>query len=399
MWIDSLCIIQDDKDDIEREILQMPNIYKNAGVTICASIGESCYDGFLQPRPDFSQIRIPVTLSKQLHGIIYLDQYQFADPPVREVLATRAWALQERLISPRVLEYGWRTVRWTCSCRNGYNGQTSLSIIDTHSGSAGNISEYSLFLYVSPSGLRFLPRSKEELLKGWASLVAEYSQLQLTKREDRLAAIGGIAQELQRMTGVPYLAGLWNYEKLPSLLQWKVISPADELSSRPTRHRAPSWSWAGVDGSVGVHCSEEVVSGFRIIDSHVTGGFGTTAQGSITMEGPTRTGTWWQAVEKLRIGPKHGFTGTVDTWTESFILWPDCADEFTHSFVHTVTTADVQLTFIAIGRVSWNRKLVRGLVLKINDAHTDYIRVGLFQCPDEGETAIETWRLRTVVII
>jgi Heterokaryon incompatibility protein (HET) len=75
IWIDSLCIVQNDDDDKEKEILQMPHIYKNADVTLCASISKSCYDGFLQTRPDFSQFRIPFILSGQLHGTVYMDSY------------------------------------------------------------------------------------------------------------------------------------------------------------------------------------------------------------------------------------------------------------------------------------------------------------------------------------
>jgi hypothetical protein len=53
-----------------------------------------------------------------------------------------------------------------------------------------------------------------------------------------------------------------------------------------------------------------------------------TARGSITMEGPTRTGTWWCKVKELRISVKYG--GVVSTKTERFFVWPDCADELVH---------------------------------------------------------------------
>lgn len=46
IWIEALCINQSDKDDVEREILQMPHIYKNAEITICASIEHHPLMGF-----------------------------------------------------------------------------------------------------------------------------------------------------------------------------------------------------------------------------------------------------------------------------------------------------------------------------------------------------------------
>ncbi|KAF2431946.1 HET-domain-containing protein, partial [Tothia fuscella] len=240
IWIDALRIIQNNKADVEREILQMPYIYKNAELTICASTAKSCSDGFLQVRPEYSEFHMPLILRNGSQGIIYFDSYQFASPPLGEILATRAWAFQERLLSPRLLQYGWRATRWTCACDNGYGGQNGLSL---------NNAKYNHFLHVSPFGLRLFPRSREELFDGWATLVAKYSNLILSRQEDRLAAIGGLAQELQRITGVRYLAGLWDYEKLPSLLQWNAIS-THKLSSRPRPSQAPTWSWAGVNGPV-----------------------------------------------------------------------------------------------------------------------------------------------------
>jgi hypothetical protein len=139
-----------------------------------------------------------------------------------------------------------------------------------------------------------------------------------------------------------------------------------------------------------IHYSEEVVNRFRIIASDVTGDFGRTARGSIIMEGPTRTGRWWRTAEKLGIGPEYGVLGTIETWTQSFIIWPDCVDEFVYLVDDELRTLPIKLTFIAIGRVKWNRQLVLGLVLKINETHKDYTRIGLFQCPDEEESAIKT---------
>ena len=52
----------------------------------------------------------------------------------------------------------------------------------------------------------------------WCSIVRQYSRLDFIFPEDRLAAIGSVAVELQEKTGVPYLAGLWAYERLFSFL-------------------------------------------------------------------------------------------------------------------------------------------------------------------------------------
>ncbi|KAI8951064.1 heterokaryon incompatibility protein-domain-containing protein [Xylaria longipes] len=371
IWVDSLCIVQNDEADVEKEILLMPHIYKNSKLTICASIAKSVHDQFLQTRPDFSQFHIPITLSDRSQGTLYLDSYEFAYPPVDENLASRAWALQERLLSPRVLEYGWRTVRWTCSCCNGYSGDTELSAVNDGPILTKHEPQYSLFLYVTPAGFRNFPGSREELFKGWARIVAVYSNLELSDRQDRLAAIGGITQELERITKVPYLTGLWKYERLSSLLLWNITLPAQKLILRPKPNRAPSWSWAAVDGPVLIHQSEEVADGFEIVSSSVSGGFSKTARGSIIIEGPSRTGKWWRSVERLRIGYDDN-----TTWDEDCIIYPDCIDELVRFTDGDLSLSDVDLTFIAIGRVRWRNKLIRGLILKLNEANESYTLAG-----------------------
>lgn len=74
-------------------------------------------------------------------------------------------------------------------------------------------------------------------------------QCQLTKPEDKLVALSGIARLILEKVGTDYLAGLWRDELSDGLL-WRVencqqanLSP----STRPSVYRAPSWSWASID--------------------------------------------------------------------------------------------------------------------------------------------------------
>ena len=47
LWIDALCIIQDNDDDKTRELSQMALIYNRATLVVSASRAQSVYDGFL----------------------------------------------------------------------------------------------------------------------------------------------------------------------------------------------------------------------------------------------------------------------------------------------------------------------------------------------------------------
>ena len=86
----------------------------------------------------------------------------------------------------------------------------------------------------------------------WRSIVLDYTNRYLTLEKDKLAAIAGVASVIQNKSGYQYVAGMWNcrffieYE-----LCWRVKSRADGRPHfRPSNYRAPTWSWASVEGSI-----------------------------------------------------------------------------------------------------------------------------------------------------
>lgn len=106
LWVDSLCIVQDCPVDKSREIANVPAIYNSAVPTIAASTAASTTEGFLQARstrvPIISNVRFEDG-SLEIHngGMVELDSYKCETLP----LDSRAWALQEALLSVHVLEY------------------------------------------------------------------------------------------------------------------------------------------------------------------------------------------------------------------------------------------------------------------------------------------------------
>jgi hypothetical protein len=50
LWIDCLCVIQDDVDDLAQELAIMPQIYQQAWVTISASTANNVSEGFVHDR-------------------------------------------------------------------------------------------------------------------------------------------------------------------------------------------------------------------------------------------------------------------------------------------------------------------------------------------------------------
>lgn len=88
-------------------------------------------------------------------------------------------------------------------------------------------------------------------------MIGRYCHLQLTKATDKLPAIAGIAQQVGRTRpNARYLAGLWS-DTLAQDLLWNFnnggrLGEPYDYKELPTPYRAPSWSWAAVEGHVRV---------------------------------------------------------------------------------------------------------------------------------------------------
>lgn len=65
VWIDSLCIIQDDAEDWAREASQMASIYRNGYITIAATWAASGQEGFLHGRELPKVYQFPVAFGEQ----------------------------------------------------------------------------------------------------------------------------------------------------------------------------------------------------------------------------------------------------------------------------------------------------------------------------------------------
>ena len=162
--------------------------------------------------------------------------------------------MQERWLSPRVLHYGRDQILLECgeldACET-YPGGLPKSLRNARSGFKldpdfeREIGQQDVYTYTK-SDLKFLHRST------WSSMIDKYSVTSLTKGEDKLVAISSIAKRRQSLLDDEYLAGLWR-KNLPCQLSWSVNNhdPAYFLPlTRPRPYRAPSWSWASVDGQM-----------------------------------------------------------------------------------------------------------------------------------------------------
>jgi hypothetical protein len=244
LWVDCLCIIQDDPADLARELAIMPQIYQQAWVTISASTAKSVQDGFLHDRGyktlgDRTPISLPYTYKDGVNsGTIIIGEASrpsVADENDTMPIHHRAWTYQERRLSPRILDFTDRNL--TFICRTGKRCQGSGSMLWT-SPEAG----------LWKTQQHNIPCLFDQDLPTWHSVVVGYINRELTFPGDKLKAISALADVYRRSTKKSYVAGLWKESILHDLC-WRFMTPrslktTDVLLHRPVDYRAPSWSWA-----------------------------------------------------------------------------------------------------------------------------------------------------------
>ncbi|KAJ8130723.1 hypothetical protein O1611_g2903 [Lasiodiplodia mahajangana] len=129
LWVDAICIIQDDADDWEREASQMRAVYANATITMSAHDSEDCQSGLFRTRQNriTSPVQIPFRVPKKYQEERLAHQTNYYVLPVhgeKELLGpsrvdTRAWTLQENILSTRVLHWGPGILHWECLHSHG----------------------------------------------------------------------------------------------------------------------------------------------------------------------------------------------------------------------------------------------------------------------------------------
>lgn len=198
LWIDALCIIQDSDDDKIRELAKMASIYTASYLTISAAVAETCQSGFLHIRQEtnrlkYPQFRLPYQCpEEEEYGAITIEE-EIPYRPFLEPINARAWTLQERLLSSRVLIYGTWHMRWECQ---------SAKI---HAGGAQERAEYSdgakrLHHAFFSENLAEIGFNKRDLDWDWEEIVIDYSRRQLTVETDKLLAIAAIAERFRYIT-------------------------------------------------------------------------------------------------------------------------------------------------------------------------------------------------------
>ena len=239
LWIDALCIIQDDSQDWEVESPQMSRVYQGSYLTIAANHAIDANAGCFSDTKwlEKASYEIHPSSSARIRTLYREDHAEFSHAYARKrsskPLTSRGWALQERLLSPRVIHYMAKELVWEC------NTLADCQCKGIHTMGLFK-SAYSRVL----TGMK----DEAELTHHWIWIIEVYTAQLLTYQIDRLPALSGLVHQAKQAGAGQYAAGLWR-RNLEHLTCWEVKEKG-EATVRHAAYLGPSWSWVNILGVV-----------------------------------------------------------------------------------------------------------------------------------------------------
>ncbi|CAG9937364.1 unnamed protein product [Clonostachys rosea f. rosea IK726] len=284
LWIDHLCTLQDEPPLSNTEL---QDILSNSFCGIGATGSTLPSSGLFAEREPHLLIPTAFEFPLDAEGNTTLLKFhrpemaQFKDEP----LIQTARGFRERLLTPRMIHFGTSLISWEChgALCNEVNPGGILYCPGGYTNIEGEKPIVISAKYVVGKPIRTPPRPawkplihprpfsyplgnpKEDILSRWFQLLPEYTRCTLADPDERLICIESAAMGMkphlkEQGCDDTYLAGMWK-ETLPTALVWYTCGNAN----RPPRYRAPSWSWAAIDGPTNY---EEGLSGPLTTQSH-----------------------------------------------------------------------------------------------------------------------------------
>ena len=234
LWIDSLCIIQDDENDWLAESKNMGVLYERAVITLAASSAPNSTHGLFLERPyydlEIPSVQLPFVRKDAINGVQELlghysvgiewrqEPFMTQIDPMATLLSTRGWATQEWILSRRTVHFTYQGMVWVCQrCAEDETGKRIIG--------------------------RGLPEA--DWTPEWGRIIQEHSHRDFTYERDRLVSLEAMAREIGKTKTYKdtYCFGMWMSD-VPEHLLW---SP---LVRGKRRTICPSWSWPSSHGPV-----------------------------------------------------------------------------------------------------------------------------------------------------
>jgi Heterokaryon incompatibility protein (HET) len=250
LWVDSICIIQDDPVVVNAQINQMDLIYAQAVFTIVAATGQNADAGL--PRLHNPNMSLPQKLCQVGRKLNIMTEIEARQSQcLKNAWRTRGWTCQEDLLSKRQLVFTDTQVFWRC-----LEDSWTEEIVTEPSGpddepDRGRVID----LYDSHE---LLEKTTRFSLVHYASIVNEYAKRSFTNEADIVDACKGFINRISRFNGENFHWGL-PQSRLEEAILWTRFSPTTRRNCSYTLHYAdgsandvkiPSWTWLGWRGNL-----------------------------------------------------------------------------------------------------------------------------------------------------
>ncbi|KUJ19722.1 HET-domain-containing protein [Mollisia scopiformis] len=255
LWVDSLCIIQDDAVDRDGQLNMMDEIYSNANLTIAAASGLHADWGL----PGISR---PRHYTQRSETVINGVELALAFPSFRDLNSsmtlnwnTRGWTLQEKLLSKRILLFTDFQMYFRCAnsiCAEDIAmeaGILSDSIKKRQNPFKWGVQRErpstldKVGDFITLDALKLTDKSWNlTFLPNYVALIEEFSQRTFTYKQDTLKAILGVLRTWGPSND-NFPGGLPR-DWLSDVLLWQPRDGSEYHSGHASRIGIPTWSWA-----------------------------------------------------------------------------------------------------------------------------------------------------------
>lgn len=253
LWVDALCIIQEDGEDFANEVANMGSIFAGSLFTVAATdsrSSDSSLFGRFWPLENRSCVFGGSTDVRWVIEPFYPYRNRHRWDLSEMNLSSRGWVFQERLLSPRTIHYVGNGIIWECReqlfCRE-------CGVMNRIPGKIDPLyARFEAPWYDGKRGLLGIYQGWKQtehqlrLRTVWAYLLYYYSKTELTSVDDRLSALAGIVQFVR--SDASY--GLWIDFFIEELRWYTVYNAGNAGFYHEIRSRSPSWSWVSIRGVI-----------------------------------------------------------------------------------------------------------------------------------------------------